>query len=188
MKSVYLFYTKLRMYFTLLPIALVLTIAIINNDSMTNAGKLYPLIVACIGGIAFIIIYLIRIVRINTEEIRSIGPFSSKEFVTLNKDKTLVLTVRPRKKIKIEVNGVDDMQLFDWADEEDRQAINLYRDYVSGGVGTVKSVLRYFEVGEDDISRLTESDSASAEYDALTVTKSKSELGDTYSIYFKKTI
>ena len=188
MRSLYFFYTKPRMYLTLIPLIAVLAVSIFNNSMMTGLVKLYPLILASAGGIVFIIVYLFRIVKLNTEEIRSIGPYSSKEFVTLEEGKTLVMILRPKHKLKLEVTGRSDGGIYSWSEGEDEHDINLYRDIVNGGKRTVSRILRYYGVSDEDARELISGDADVKECDHLTVTKSSGDEGDTYSVYFKVTI
>ena len=188
MKPLYFFYTKPRMYLTLLPLVAVLVISIMNNGIMTGAVKLYPLIIASGGGIVFILIYLFRLVKLSTEEIRSIGPYSTKETTTLEEGKTLVMTLRPKRKLKLEVTGRSDGGIYSWSEGEDEHDINLYRDIVNGGKRTVARILRYYGVCDEDVQELISGDATAKEYVHLTVTKSSGDEGDTYSVYFKVTI
>ncbi len=188
MKNLYFFCTKPRMYLTLIPPVIVLIVSIMNNGIMTGALKLYPLIIASGGGIAFILIYLFRIVKLSTEEIRSIGPYSTKEATTLEEGKTLVVTVRPRHKLRLEVTGSSDGDIFSWSNVGDEHEINVYRDIVSGGKRTVARILRYYGVSDTDVREIISGDATLKEYDHLTVTRSCGDEGDTYSVYFKVTL
>ena len=190
-KFVFIFGTKLRMYLCELPIVLLLICSIHFNDSMTNAFKLYPLIIACIAGIIFMFIYLFRGIIISREIVRSFGPFSSRDKVIVNKDKTLVLTLRPKHKIKVELFGDDDAPDLDWVDKADsssRKNVNLYRDIAVGGEGTVKRILAYFDLNDREINEIVTSENGSLELADIAISKKKSELGDVYSITFLKTL
>ena len=158
MKKINIFATKLGMFITILPIAFLLVVSIINNPSVETPGKLYPLIIGCIFGIAMITVYLWRSVRITLEEVRSIGPFSSKDRVILKKDRTLSLTLRPKNKLRIEVYGRDDAPGYDWlkADENEYADVNLYRDTAIGGQNAVKRVLWLCGIEGDEAKNILE--------------------------------
>lgn len=191
MKKIFVFGTKLSMYLCEVPIILLLCAAIHFNDGLTNTVKLYPLIIACIAGIVFMFIYLLRGVIISGELVRSFGPFSSRDRAIINKDKTLVLTIRPKGKLKIELFGADDAPDLDWVDKEsrsNRDYVNLYRDIAIGGVGTVKRILGYFNVPSADIPAIIAGEGYEKEYTDIKVCKEKTELGDVYSIKFLRTI
>ena len=190
MKSVILFSTKWLMYLTELPIALLLAAAICFNGGAPSPLKLYPLILACIGGMVFIFIYLLRAIIINNEKIRSFGPYSSKESAVINKGKTLVFTTRPHTKLKIELFGYDETPAFDWIDRVEREAqyTNLYRDFAVGNSRTVGRVLSHFGLSRDDINRAISEPELSLEYPAFTLKKSVSDEGERFSLEFTKTI
>lgn len=190
MKSCVIFGTRWSMYLTELPIIFLLCVSIYFNEGVETPGKLYPLIIACTIAIVFIFIYLLRAVIINTEKVRSFGPYSSKESCILNEGKALVLTTRPRSKIKIEVFGYDDAPGFDWVGNDRGEPVysNLYRDIAAGGVGSIKRVLSYFGVPRHDIDTAVSSENALFEYDDYIFKKSTGDIGDSYSLEFKKTL
>ena len=166
MKSVILFATKLRTLWVFIPPVLLLIPSIIYNDdtdaklfSMMNANlKLYPLIIILIAVILFMLVYFFRLVRINVEEIRCIGPFSSRSRVELKKERSLVLTLLKHGRIRIEVFGIcADNDTYFWLKEEDFTEINLFRAKANGKARTVKKILNFFGVDEDKaVKSLTE--------------------------------
>ena len=190
MKGLFFFSTKLRMFISEIPIIILLALAIRYNPMVQTPMKLYPLIIACIAGIIFIIIYLFRAIVISNEEVRSIGLFSSRDRSIINRDKTLVLTLRPRHKIKVELFGIDDAPGLDWIDKEDveKRYTNIYRDITVGGTRAVRRTLVYFGLSSEEIDELISKEKMHIENDDIRVRKEKTEHGDTYSIYFKKTL
>ena len=194
MKKVFLFGTKLHMYLCELPIILIFASSIYFNgfvDGEVQPGRLYPLIIASGVGIVFMFVYLLRAVIISAEGVRSFGPFSSRDKAIINKDKTLVLTVRPKHRIKIELFGAADAPDFDWikADDDDAKGdVNLYRDIAVGGNGAVSRVLSAFDVPKEDIMKMLSEDSFYGEYSIVAVTKTVTEHGPTYSVRFLKTV
>lgn len=178
------------MYLTELPIVALLSAAIYFNDGASSAVKLYPLIIASCIAIIFILVYLFRTVIINNERVRSFGPYSTKESCILNKGKTLVLTTRPRGKIKIEVFGYDDTPAFDWInkDECEAQYTNLYRDFAVGGPRAIGRVLKYFGMSGPDIKSATSSGESSLEYPSFIFKKTVSDEGECFSLEFTKTV
>jgi len=193
MKKIFIFGTKLHMYLCELPLIAFFVLAIIFNDTTDEsigAAGLYPLIFATGAGIIFMFVYLFRAVLISAESVRSVGLFSSRDRAIINKDKSLVLTIRPKHKIKIELFGKDDAPDLDWIskDEAPRDYVNLYRDIAVGGVGTVKRVLSAFDVPKADIDEIICSESFARDYSLVSVKKEKCDQGDTYSVKFLKTI
>ena len=53
MKPIYIFATRLRAFWVLLPISIVLTLALRLNNTSSNLLKLYPLIIFCICAMIF---------------------------------------------------------------------------------------------------------------------------------------
>lgn len=194
MKKVFIFGTKLRMYLCELPLIAFFVLAIVFNDTSDKnigAAGLYPLIIMTAAGAIFMFIYLFRGIIVSGESVRSIGLFSSRDRAIINKDKTLVLTLRPKHKIKIELYGKDDAPQLDWISEDDsasRDYVNLYRDIAVGGVGAVRRILSSFDVPKEEIEEIVLAEKISREYSLVDVSKEKTELGDTYSVKFKKTI
>ena len=187
MRKTFIFGTKLRMYLCELPLIFVLAVAIYFNPGMTNPGKLYPLIFVMAAGIVLMFLYLYRGVSISGERIKSVGLFSSRDSVLVEKNQTLVFTLRPKSMLKIELNSEDDTPAFDWIDRNDPKrikALNVYRDVAVGGAPKVARVLRDFGVDENDIEKLLMSESAEIETADLVLKKEKSDFGDKYSIHF----
>lgn len=194
MKKVFIFGTKLHMYLCELPLLLFFVLSIVFNGlSMAGGtkGGLIPLIILTGAGMIFMFIYLFRAVLISGEYVRSVGLFSSRDRAIINKDKTLVLTVRPKHRIKIELFGKDEAPELDWVTKEDedaREYANLYRDIAIGGDNTVRRVLLFFDVPRKDIDEAISADEYSKEFSLVSLSKEKTEHGPTYSIRFLKTI
>ena len=127
---------------------------------------------------------------VSAEGVRSFGPFSSKDRAIINKDKTLVFTLRPNRRLMIELFGKDDAPELDWIskDEGARDYANLYRDIAIGGERTICKVLSAFGVPNAEIEKAIASESFNGEYAIVSLEKKKTELGDTYSVKFLKTV
>ena len=190
MKKVYIFATKLAMFLTVLPLVFLFVVCIINNQSIETPGKLYPLMIASLIGCAFIIVYLLRAVKISTEEVRSIGLFSSKDICVLKKDRTLSITVRPKKKLRIEVFGRDDTPGFDWlkANENEFADVNLYRDIAVGNHATVARVLTMLGLDGKEVCEITTAKSFERDYPDYGIRKSEGDLGVRYDVKFYTTL
>lgn len=194
MKKVFIFGTRFRMFLCELPLILFFVASIIFNDSTDKDIApigLYPLIIALGIGMVFMFVYLFRFIIVCGEYVRSFGIFSSRDRAMINKDKSLVLTLRPKHKIKVELFGKDEAPGLDWVKNDtktDRSFVNLYRDIAVGGVGTIKRILSAFDVPKDAIAEIISSESCEREFSLVSVSKSKTELGDTYTVKFLKTI
>ena len=159
MKSVILFCSNPLVYLTELPVIIMLFITIQYHDQSTDLFKFYPLEIFLCLAIIFIAVYFFRVITISTDEIRSQGLFSSRDRATIEKDKTLVLTLAPHGKIKTELyGGMGDEPVFDWMKKEDAisRDICYFRGKAMGGKRTAKRILRYFELGEEEALAATE--------------------------------
>lgn len=191
MKKVMLFSTGYLMYLTELPILYMLYIAIKHNGGVDGPVKLYPLIFALIGGAVFILIYLFRIITISTDMIKAEGPYSSKEKALITEGKTLVLTLLSRGRIKVELFGVDEKPpLLSWTQTEEYEKIevNLFRDRAVGGANSVRRVLKYFNVPDEDIKEALVNDSFSSSYPTLDLLSERREDIREIKIKFTETI
>ena len=96
MKSVFLFRTKFRMYWVLLPLLALLLASIYYNRFADNLLKLYPIITVTICGMIFILIYFFRGIKISYDEIRDVGLFSGHDSAIINEGKTLIFKIKKR--------------------------------------------------------------------------------------------
>ena len=181
------------MYLTELPLAILLILALSFNDHVTAPGKLYPLIVTLILGMILTLVYLFRLVRISTEEVRSIGRFSSRDSATLNEGKTLILTVMPRHRLHVAVFGNDGTPpALDWAqsDKYEIPDIFLYRQKAVGGFKAAIKILEFFDVPRADAecAARVKDEGFFREYDALSVTSERRNELVEIKIRFTKTI
>lgn len=190
MKKIYLFCTKWWLFLTELPPALLLTICIYYNNMVENPGKLYPLMVFCIAAMILIFLYFFRLISISTEEISSIGLFSSRDSAVIEKDTSLVITMLKGEKIRIELDGRSKAPGFSWikGGEYEETDINLYRDRAVGGDVTVRRILSFFSVTREDTDRLISGESFSKEYDFFTVSGSIENERKRIKIRFNETI
>lgn len=189
MKSIFLFSTRFRYFLTEIPPILLLIISIKYNSDVEDLMKLYPLIIVLSGIIIFIGMYFFRGVKINFEEIKCIGLFSSRESCVINAGKTLHISILPKRKIQLELYGENnDFETYAWLKNEDSTVINLFRSKALGNSGTVRKVLSYFDVETEDIEKALSSDSFSADYDKITLNTEITDNKKTFKIHFKETI
>lgn len=191
MKSVFLFGTRMRMYLCEIPVIFLLAVSIYFNDKVDGALKLYPLILACCAAAIFMFVFLLRGISVSAEEVRSVGPFSSRDAAIIKKDITLVMTVMPGRKLRVELFGIDESPVFDWQkgnNAVEEEEINLYRDTAVGGHGSALRVLTYFGIDRGEAEEILGSDSFSATYDTFIFSKEKTEKGYTYTLKFTETV
>ena len=197
MKSIYLFATRLRTLWVFLPPILLLIPTIIYNDTsnaqlfiLMNANvKLYPLMVVLISIIIFMTVYFFRIITVGLEEIRCIGPFSSKERVMLKKERSLVLTLKKHGRILVEVFGTcADNDTYSWLTKEDFTDINLFRAMANGKEKTAKKILRFFGVENEDIEKSLTDEGTISDAKDFRLSSKIVEGRRKITLYFKETI
>jgi len=190
MKKIYLFCTKLRMFLCELPPLFLLVLCIINNPIAPGLLKLWPLIIALCGFMVFIIIFFTRFISISDEEVRIHGMFSSKDRSDLCKDRSLIITLKPKKKLYIEVNGSGEKPAFDWMKDTEivRSEYNLFRERAVGARRSAEKILRYFFVPREDIEKIFDCESFEKCYDNISVKSELSEKNKIIRIDFLKTV
>lgn len=149
----FLFATKLRYFWVLIPMSIILSIAMIFNQYADGFAKLYPLIIFLIGCIIFTFVFLFRLVGFGYDEVMTAGLFSSREHVVINEGKTLVITALPKRKLCVELFGNDGVLAgLDWLSPNDDGTIpdiNLFRARAIGGISAMKSVLKFYGVHKE---------------------------------------
>ena len=154
-KRIYMTSTKWRYFLTELPLLLVLAIALYYNGRMTTVVRLYPMIVVFCGLILFDFLYFFRLVRFSYEDVRTVGRYSSRDKVLLVKDKTLVLTVLPHHKLRVEVIGCDEgTPTLAFIKDEDAQPFCQLRCKAVGGKASVLRLLSFYKIEGIDTAAL----------------------------------
>lgn len=190
MKKIFLFSSRLRVYLTEIPPVFLLILAIKFNSAVDTLMKLYPLIITLSALIVFIAVYFFRAVVIGVDEVKCIGPFSSKEKAIIAKEKSLVITILPKRRLRIELfgNGDDLAESCAWLKNDTSEHINLFRSKANGGVGTARRILRYFDVSDKALESLIEKDGYSEDFENVTVTSDTVNEAKAITVYFKNTI
>ncbi len=188
----FLFGTKIRFFWVLIPFFGVLSLAVSMNRYADNLLKLYPLIIFLGGCIIFTFVYFFRAVGIGFDEVRTVGLFSSRERVMINEGKTLVLTLLPKRRILVELFGNDGVLAeLDWLKTDDSgtiQDINLLRAKAIGGKGSLVKILKFYGLSAEDADALLD-DGTKYEDELVTVTTSENEAQNKQvHIKFLKTI
>ena len=136
-KKAYLPAVRLWVFWCEAPIAFMLTLAIIYNESVDYTPfKLYPLIIFCAAAMIFAFIYFFRLVRIGIDEFKCIGPFSSRDSVMVREGRTLVIRIQRGGKLDINLIGNDGVVAgLDWLRSvgEAPHDISLFRAHAYGG-------------------------------------------------------
>lgn len=190
MKKIFLFSSRLRVYLTEIPPILLLIVSIKFNSGVDTLMKLYPLIISLSALSVFIAVYFFRGIVIGFDEVKCIGPFSSREKAIIAKDKKLVMTVLPKRRIRIELfgSGEDLAESCAWLKGDTSAHINLFRAKANGNEKTVRKILKYFGISEGTLTSLMKNDSFTEELEDVTVSTEILNEAKTVSIEFKKTI
>ena len=190
MKNIYLFCTKLWVYSIELPVILLFWLAVSLNEYSDLAVKFYPLIIMSALLILFIMVYFFRFISINNDEIRSHGIFSSKDSALIAENKTLVISLHPRRVIKLTLfSDPDEEPEFNWMKSESsaHREICVFRGKAVGGKRSAKRILKYFTLPDDELGRAFD-ENYRYENDAVKITSSASNEVFNISIKFKITI
>ncbi|MBQ8689394.1 MAG: hypothetical protein IJ515_03415 [Clostridia bacterium] len=198
MKKKYLFCTNAWFYLSELPLAFLLVVACRFNSTVDTLMGLIPLIVVLSAAMIFIFLYFFRMVVISYEEIKMLGLFSSRDKAIINKDKTLILTIRPGADLKIELFGNNGTpSLLSGLKDDPPMDIYLFRGKVIGRKRAAKSILRFFKMSEEDIVAavgdfvMDKSDTPNVFFrdcELFTVTSEKIDDNREIRIKFKETI
>ena len=189
MKSLFLFGTKLRMYWVILPIALLLAICIRYNSESDALLMLFPLITVLILGIIFIFIYYFRAVRISYDEIRHVGLFSGRDSAIINEGKTLILKRLGGNRLQITLFGNDGiLPELDWLKStgDAPRDISLFRGKVIFYKRSAVKIMQYFGLTATECNQILAGELCEIKTELSFVTRD-TENGDIY-IRIDKTI
>ena len=180
----------MRFFISEIPLIALYVVAVIRNRYVTSALKLYPLQIGLILLIAFIAIYFFRGIKISYAEITHVGRFSERYKAIINKDKTLILTLRGAGKMKVVLFGNDGLPPLYSTEEEGSEPIDieLFTGHTLGKRGTLKRVLRFFGVDPTEADGLIENGGTKvtelAEISSATLESGHTEV----RIHFTKTV
>ena len=172
------------------PLVFLFAIAIRMNPEVDSPGRLYPLIIFSGLAVIFTFIFFFRPVILSRDEIKSIGPFSSKDKAIINEGKTLIITKRKKGLVSIDLYGNNGMNAdLDWLKNETvAHDTYLFKSKVLGGKRTMRKILLFF--GADDINAiaLADSEAATKELSGMNVTVSTQEGKREIRIKFTETL
>lgn len=161
MKKFTLFsHTKPLTLLNLLPSTVVAIIAIIFNGYVDTFPHLYPLIITALGITLFLAIFIFRILLVSTEELRMIGPFSSRDKALIKKDTMIKITLKRKNLVRIELFGENEGEpIFDWMKADERgDKICILRESVVGGTKAATRLLKFFDVSAATAEKLLSED------------------------------
>ena len=147
------------------------------------------MIIILSGIIVFIGIYFFRVITVSYEEVRYRGLFSSKDSAIINKDKTLIITMYKHSRLGVCLYGNDGKPpMFEGLRDEGSIDIFLFRGRAVGGKRTVKSLLRYFGISEEDIALSFDRNEHTSEAENVTLDVRLCEDIKEFRIKFKETL
>ena len=153
MKPIYIFASRLRAFWVLIPMSIVLTLALKYNGASNHWVKLYPLIIFSIGAIVFTFVYLFRFIAISYGEIKYIGKFTSRDSAVISEGKTLTVELMEKRRISIRLYGNEGYNPeIKWLTNEDGEAgdICLFRSTAYGGGRIAENILCYFGIDANE--------------------------------------
>lgn len=190
MKKIFLFSSRLWVFLTEIPPITLLIIAINFNSEVDTLTRLYPLIITLSALIIFIAAYFFRAVVIGYDAIKCIGPFSSKDKAIIAKEKSLVITILPKRRIRLELfgSGEDLAKSCKWLSGDELSSINLFRAKANGSENTVRRILNFFDVPKETFALLIEKDGYTEDFENVRVISDTVNEAKTIKIEFKNTI
>ena len=185
MKGVFLFGSKLRVYLTELPVLILLALVISHNQYAENLLKFYPLIILLSAAAIFIAVYFFRGVYITREQVKEIGLFSGREREVIKKASTVVITLRKRGRMNLDLWEYSSEPAFDWMKKDDdvTKDVRVFHSVVIGRRRSAERVLRYFGV-DSSVAENIFSD-ATAVYEDQSIRVHSEENHDTREIHIK---
>ena len=192
MKQHYLYSSRYRAFWVLIPMSIILTLSIKHNSNSTNVLKLYPLIIFTIGAIIFTFVYYFRFICMSYGEIKHIGKFSSRDSATINEGKTLVVEHMQKGVVSIKLYGNEGYNPdIKWLTNEAGEGgdICLFRGKVYGNEKVTAKILTFFGIGDSaDIDAILNTDGYKKSYENVTVSTCTENENKQIRIRFDKTV
>ena len=192
MKAVYIYASRLRAFWVLVPMSTLLMLSISFNRTSEGLLKLYPLIIFSIGAIIFTFIYLFRFISVSYSEVKYIGRFTSRDSATVNEGKTLVIDLYGKGKVGIRLFGNEGYNPdIKWLTNEDGDGgdVCIFRGKAYGGENVAVSLLRYFGVEDfSDIDKIINTEGFMKSYENVTVSSLTELEHRQIKIRFDKTV
>ncbi len=189
MKKIHFFCTRLRYFWTEIPLIALLVIAIYynqfaNSDPETgNVGifKLYPLIIISAAAVVFVFLFLFRMVSLSYQEIHDVGIFSNKDSAAIEEGRFLLLTRKKRRRTQISLHCVDDDPALPWAKREAGEEpliVRLFKGSLVGVKRPCRRVLKYYGVDAEDIAQILSEVGFERDYENVTVSTFNNDNGE----------
>lgn len=187
MKSVFLFCTKWFFFLTELPLLWLFIYTVDRHGISDDLLGYYPLEIALLCGMLAILLYFFRFISFNADEIRQYGLFSSREKSLIREGDTLVLTLRSRRRMRVELFGTDGGDpALEWLRTEDYepQQINRFRAKAIGTRRAAFRILRFYGVPKEVFPALFADGGFAAEYETVSLSSQKTETALELRLHF----
>ena len=184
MKGTFIFSSRLRVYLTELPLIILLATAIHFHDASDSLMKFYPIEIAAAAGIMFIAVYFFRGVFLTTDEVRAIGLFSSRDHALIEKDMTLKIELKSRRRLTISLWGNDGTPAFEWQTVEEAKAVGdvrLFSERAIGGRKAAKRILALYTLPKDLLDKAVSVDGF--EYSDESIAVRSAAENEVFSVY-----
>ena len=161
-----------------------------HNGEVKTLFKLYPLIIISSLMIIFIAVYFFRGVLVSTAEVRCIGYFSSRDEATIEKNKTLALTIGARGMLTLEIftDGQEGYDMYTWMKSDIPHEINVFRAKARGGERAVKKILSIFDIETEDIEASLAEDKFQKDYGIFILRARETDKGKSIRLEIKETV
>lgn len=191
MKPIYIFASRLRAFWVLVPMSIILTLSLRFNEHVDGGVKLYPLIIFSIGAIIFTFVYYFRFIAISYSEIKYIGRFTSRDSATVNEGKTLVIELLEKRRVSIRLYGNEGYNPeIKWLTNENGEHgdICLFRGKAYDGEQSAVRILLHFGIDSKDIDAILENDGFSESYENVSVSTLTENSHKVIKVRFDKTV
>ena len=176
MKRLYFFASYFRTAIVELPLLFMFLLTLIYGKRVPGPMHLYPLQTVLVFMIVFTVVYFFRAVSVDYDEIRAVGFFSSRDRAMIDEGMTLIFTLFPKHKLKIELFGFDGQNAaLEWLRDEQPREIYLFRERVRGGKRAIGRALKFFGVPMDAQEKIFSDDAYQGEFESVTVSAKKKE-------------
>ena len=192
MKRITFFSTRIWVYLFDLPLILLFAAAVALHNKSTDLLKFYPLEILLGAAILFIPIYFFRAVTVSRDEIRARGLFSSRDKAVINKGKMLIVSLKSRRRMNIDLYGNDgQVAALDWLKNKpdyEPMDIYLFRGKALGGKKKAMRLLALFDLTPEDAEALVTAGIPKKETKDVRVTSEKKHDMTEIRIFFKETM
>lgn len=191
-KHIFLPLSRFWVYLFELPLIALLIVSIRFHSRVDALFKLFPLEIALGAVIVFLPLYFFRVTVFSTDEVREIGLFSSRDRAIINKDKTLLLTLGTRGRLRVELFGQSGEEpAFPWQKNDAAYRPTDYcmlRSRAYGGRRAAARILALYGVPKDEAREAASLDGYRKDFGIITVSGEKKEGAQQLRIRFNETV